>query len=178
MVNQSRAFILGRNWLMIAVVLFSLGSLPAAIKSPRLLARIARETPQPRPVQAGAQLKAAEQDAATINGARAFWGVGQSMLPLFGPDTAVVVQPVAYDAIRRGMTVVYVKSDGRVVAHSVIGEDRKGYIVQGLNNDEADAESVNEGNLLGVVVAAYAPSRRHTSAISGFPTPPANPPAP
>jgi hypothetical protein len=48
-----------------------------------------------------------------------------------------------------------VKKNGHVVAHSVIDEDGKGYVVQGVNNNEADTESVNESNLVGVVVAAY-----------------------
>jgi hypothetical protein len=56
------------------------------------------------------------------------------------------------------MTLVYTKRNGHVVAHSVIGEDAQGYVVQGVNNDEADRESVNERNLIGVVVAAYASS--------------------
>ncbi len=56
------------------------------------------------------------------------------------------------------MTLVYVKRNGHVVAHSVVGEDANGYVVQGVNNDEADRESVNERNLIGVVMAAYAAS--------------------
>ncbi len=128
----------------------------AGIKSERQLAAIMTHTPAPSIVTDGEQMKQAEQIAATIPGAQTFWGVGRSMEPLYAPNTAVVVKPVAYDQIKKGMTVVYQKRSGRVVAHSVVGEDRNGYIVQGMNNAEADAESVNESNLIGVVVAAYA----------------------
>ncbi|MBA3850609.1 MAG: hypothetical protein C0502_11555, partial [Opitutus sp.] len=52
----------------------------------------------------------------------------------------------------------YRKTNGRLVAHSVIGEDGRGYIVQGVNNDEADEVSVNERNIVGVIAAAYSAS--------------------
>ncbi|MFI5335869.1 MAG: hypothetical protein ACHQ5A_03745 [Opitutales bacterium] len=141
--------------LLVAAALCFVSPVSAGIKSARLLSRIATETPAPQIVSEGEQMKAAQKAAAAIAGAQTFWGIGHSMEPLYAPNTAVVVKPVAYDDIKKGMTVVYVKSNGRVVAHSVIDEDRKGYVVQGVNNDEADPESVNETNLIGVVVAAY-----------------------
>ena len=138
-----------------AAALFLAPSAQAGIKNARVLAKIAAQTPAPKIVTEGEQMKAAQKAAAAIDGAQTFWGIGHSMEPLYAPNTAVVVKPVAYDDIKKGMTVVYVKSNGKVVAHSVIDEDRKGYVVQGVNNDEADSESVNESNLIGVVVAAY-----------------------
>ena len=128
----------------------------AGIKSQRQLAAILNQTPAPQLVTEGEQLKQAEKTAAQIKDAFALWGVGQSMEPLYAPNTAVVVAPIKYDNVKKGMTVVYVKRNGRRVAHSVIGETRDGYLVQGINNDEADAEVVNEGNLVGVVVQAFA----------------------
>ena len=53
------------------------------------------------------------------------------------------------------MTLVYRKDNGKLVAHNVIGEDRKGYIVKGINNAEEDEESVNELNMVGMVYASY-----------------------
>ena len=130
----------------------------AGIKSDRQLAAIITQTPAPQIVAEGSQMKIAEQAAAAITGAQTFWGIGQSMQPLYNPNTAIVVRPIAYQDIKKGMTLVYTKRNGHVVAHSVIGEDSQGYVVQGVNNDEADRESVNERNLIGVVVAAYAAS--------------------
>jgi len=127
----------------------------AGIKSERQLSAILRHTPAAQLVTEGEQMKSAEEAAATIAGAQTFWGVGQSMQPLYAPSTAVVVRPIAYDDIKKGMTVVYTRRDGCVVAHSVVGEDAQGFVVQGVNNDEPDRESVNETNLVGVVVAAY-----------------------
>lgn len=128
----------------------------AGIKSQRQLNAIITQTPAPKLVTEGQQLQEAEKMAAQIQNATAFLGIGESMEPLYAPNTAVVVAPIAYDNVKKGMTVVYVKSNGRRVAHSVIGETRGGYLVQGVNNDEADAEVVNEKNLIGVIVQAYA----------------------
>lgn len=142
---------------MLVVVLMGLSvRVEAGIKSQRQLTAILNQTPAPHLVTEGEQLKQAEKTAAQIKDAFALWGVGQSMEPLYAPNTAVVVAPIKYDNVKKGMTVVYVKRNGRRVAHSVIGETRGGYLVQGINNDEADAEVVNENNLVGVVVQAFA----------------------
>ncbi len=139
--------------LTLAAVAIS-ASASAGIKSQRLLAKIAQNTPAPVVVDRGTEMKIAEVEAAK-SGATVLWGIGSSMEPLYAPNTAVVIKEMAYNQIKKGMTVVYRKSNGGYVAHSVIGEDRHGYIVQGVNNDEADAVSVNEKNLVGVITAAY-----------------------
>jgi signal peptidase I len=139
--------------LTLAVVATTL-SAQAGIKSPRLLAKIAQHTPAPVVVEKGSEMKLAEQAAKEIGGT-ALWGIGKSMEPLYAPNTAIVVKEIAYDDIKKGMTLVYRKANGRLVAHSVIGEDGRGYIVQGVNNDEADEISVNERNIVGVIAAAY-----------------------
>lgn len=139
--------------LTLAALAFATGA-TAGIKSKRLLAKIAEHTPAPVIVERGTEMALAEAAAAALGGTT-LWGIGRSMEPLYAPETAVVVKEVSYDAIKKGMTVVYRKANGRLVAHSVIGEDARGYIVQGVNNDEADAVSVNEKNLVGVIAAAY-----------------------
>lgn len=148
--------------LTLAVVAAAL-SASAGIKSPRLLTKIAQLTPAPVIVERGNEMKQAEAAAAQL-GATALWGVGTSMEPLYAPQTAIVVKEVAYNQIKKGMTVVYRKANGRYVAHSVIGEDARGYIVQGVNNDEPDEISVNEKNIVGVIAAAYSanPGTFHT----------------
>lgn len=153
--NLSRLF---RTTVIFATVALGLAATQAhaGIKSKRQLAAILQQTPVPHLVAEGEQMKEAEKTAAQIKNAVTLWGVGQSMEPLYAPNTAVVVAPIKYDDVKKGMTVVYVKHNGRRVAHSVIGETRDGYLVQGINNDDADTEVVNEGNLVGVVVQAYA----------------------
>lgn len=140
----------------LAGVCFAAVAAAGGIKSERHLAAIITHTPAPQIVAEGSQMKAADAAAAQMAGAQTFWGIGQSMQPLYAPNTAIVVQPIAYKEIKKGMTLVYTKRNGHVVAHSVIGEDAHGYVVQGVNNDQADRESVNERNLIGVVVTAYA----------------------
>jgi signal peptidase I len=128
----------------------------AGIKSERVLAAIIERTPAPRLVAEGTQLKTAEKFAATLPRAQALWGIGRSMEPLYAPNTAVVVQEMNYEDIKKGMTVVYVKNNGRRVAHSVVGETRGGFLVQGVNNDREDAELVTPENFIGVITGAFA----------------------
>lgn len=128
----------------------------AGIKSDRTLAAIISQTPSPRLVVEGSQLKTAESAAAVLPGAQAFWGIGRSMEPLYATNTAIVVQEIDYEHIKKGMTVVYLKSTGVRVCHSVVGETTGGYLVQGVNNDEEDAELVTPDNFIGVIVQAYA----------------------
>lgn len=147
-----------RHWGAFCAVFFAASVATAGIKSERQLAAIITQTPAPQIVEDGSQMRMAEQAAAGIAGAQTFWGIGESMQPLYNPNTAIVVRPIAYKDIKKGMTLVYTKRNGHVVAHSVVGEDAQGYVVQGVNNDQADRESVNERNLIGVVVSAYAAS--------------------
>ncbi len=128
----------------------------AGIKSERVLTAIIQNTPAPRLVAEGQQLKTAEKVAAGIPGAQALWGIGRSMEPLYATNTAVIVQEIKYDDLKKGMTVVYIKSNGRRVAHSIVGETRGGFLVQGVSNDEEDAELVTEKNFIGIVTQAFA----------------------
>lgn len=141
---------------MFMAVLGAAVSAHAAIKSERLLASILQQTPESTLVPAGEQLKFAEEAAAKIKGAEAFWGVGASMEPLFVHKTAIVVAPIKFKELKKGMTVVYLSRSGRMVAHSLTGDHPKGWIAQGVNNDEEDADFVTKENLVGVIVQAYA----------------------
>jgi hypothetical protein len=128
----------------------------AGITSERLLAAIIKQTPEPMLVPAGTQMKAAEAAAADIRGGIAFYGVGKSMEPLFASRTAIVVAPIKFKELKKGMTVVYMNSRGRMVAHSLKGDLPKGWIAQGVGNDEEDDDLVTKDNLIGVIVGAYA----------------------
>ncbi len=118
------------------------------------ISRCERYTPQPVLVCSKEAVELAKKESVKVGGDW-FVGGGKSMLPLFPEKTVVVTKPIKYDDVKKGMTLVYKKKSGKVVAHAVIGEDGNGYIVQGTNNEEPDAESVNENNLIGVVVKAY-----------------------
>lgn len=135
------------------------------IKSERLLSAILTNTPTSILVPGGKQWQRAEVAASEIRGAIAFWGVGESMEPLFPHHTAIVVAPMAFSELKKGMTVVYVTRTGRMVAHSLIGDVPAGWIAQGINNVEEDEELVTRENLVGVIVEAYSdiPSARRTA---------------
>ena len=127
----------------------------AGIKSEKLLAAIIKQTPQATLVTNGQQMKQAEAAAAQIMGAQAFWGVGASMEPLYPSHAAIVVAPIDYKELKKGMTVLYVNRRGRMVCHSLTGDLPKGWIAQGVNNDEEDDDLVTKRNLIGVIVQAY-----------------------
>ncbi len=117
--------------------------------------RVKQYTPAPVYVADNQSItKMAEVEGEKIGGDW-FYGRGNSMYPYYPANTAIVTKPIKYDDIKKGMTLVYRKRNGNLVAHVVIGEDGRGYIVQGVNNNEPDVESVNEKNLVGVVVKAY-----------------------
>jgi hypothetical protein len=125
------------------------------ITSERLLASIIQETPQSTLVARGQEMARAEAAAAAIRGAEALWGVGASMEPLYISRTAIVVAPVKFKDLKKGMTVVYLNGRGRRVAHVLTGDLPQGWIAQGLSNDEEDDDLVTPENLVGVIVQAY-----------------------
>ena len=145
---------LGRAVVAVAALLVVVKA-EAGIKSERLLSAILANTPAAVIVAHGQQMKEAEKAAAAIPGAETLWGVGSSMEPLYASSTAVIVAPVKFDELKKGMTVVYMNSRGRMVAHSLTGDMPKGWIAQGVNNDKADSDLVTKSNLIGVIVKAY-----------------------
>ena len=142
--------------LIVVAALLASGTAVAGIKSQRLLAAIFTHTPAPVIVTAGEQFKAATLAAALIPGADTLFGIGASMEPLYQPKTALVIAPVDFKSLKKGMTVVYRARRGHLVAHSLTGELPKGWIAQGINNAEEDDDLVTSRNLVGVIVAAYA----------------------
>jgi hypothetical protein len=140
---------------ILGAALVAATAVQAGIKSERLLAAIIKETPDATVVSAGEQMKRAEQAAAEIPGATAFWGVGRSMEPLYTSRTAIVVAPINFKHLKKGMTVVYTNSRGRMVAHSLTGDLPKGWIAQGVGNDKEDDDLVTKQNLVGVIVGAF-----------------------
>lgn len=83
-------------------------------------------------------------------------GTGNSMLPLYSSGTLLVVKPVAFEQLARGMSVVF-RKDNRNIAHVLVAKTRDGWRTTGLNNRRQDFITVNAGNIRGVVVAAFTP---------------------
>jgi hypothetical protein len=83
-------------------------------------------------------------------------GAGDSMAPVYGDGTILVIRPVAFNELREGMTVVYLNSEGRRVAHRLVQHEERGWRARGLNNPELDDELITPQNLLGQVYASLA----------------------
>jgi hypothetical protein len=87
-------------------------------------------------------------------GREALVGGGESMNPVYGDNTMLVVSPIEYSQLKAGMTVVYTNRFGRRVAHQLIAKESKGWRAQGINNPEEDNDLVTPDNLIGVVYAS------------------------
>ena len=98
----------------------------------------------------------AEKVAKADAGRATVIGSGESMRPIYGENTVLVISKIAYDDLKPGMQVAYANSAGRRVVHVLLAKDSQGWRVQGLNNAEEDSERVTRGNLIGVVYASFA----------------------
>lgn len=118
----------------------------------------ARTTPElPAPGTARREVwHDAELLAAIEPGRDVLFGAGDSMAPVYGDGTVLVIRPVAFEDLREGMTVVYLNSDGRRVAHRLVRREQEGWRAQGLNNREPDPELVTMENLVGQLYASLA----------------------
>lgn len=83
-------------------------------------------------------------------------GTGDSMAPVYGESTILVISRIAFEALQPGMTVAYANLRGRRVVHQLLVKDRRGWRIQGLNNATEDKERVTRENLIGVVYASLA----------------------
>ena len=98
----------------------------------------------------------AEQVAGRDFGRQTVVGSGDSMRPIYGDHTVLVLAPIEYSKLKVGMQVGYVNRLGRRVVHVLLAPDSSGWRVQGLNNEDEDRERVTRYNLIGVVYASFA----------------------
>lgn len=80
------------------------------------------------------------------------------MLPLYRDRTVIVIQRMSPALWVRGMTVVYIGTQGQMVAHMLLERTPRGWVAQGVGNDESDRALVKPGNYVGTVIKAYAPN--------------------
>ncbi|MBC8010319.1 MAG: hypothetical protein H7067_09500 [Burkholderiales bacterium] len=83
-------------------------------------------------------------------------GAGESMRPVYGENTVLVLQKIPYESLTPGMNVAYRNTSGRVVLHRLVAKDSAGWRAVGLNNPVEDAERVTPENVLGIVYASFA----------------------
>lgn len=89
-------------------------------------------------------------------GAFIICGRGNSMLPLYRSGTLLVVQPVAFDQLRRGMSIVF-QYEGRCITHLLVAKVGHAWRTTGLNNHRPDYIAVDACDIRGVVIAAFTP---------------------
>jgi hypothetical protein len=83
-------------------------------------------------------------------------GSGESMRPIYGENTVLVISKVNFADLKTGMQVAYMNKSGHRVVHVLLKPDALGWRVQGLNNALEDRERVTTHNLIGVVYASFA----------------------
>jgi hypothetical protein len=83
-------------------------------------------------------------------------GSGESMQPVYGDNSILVISKINYDDLRPGMTVAYLNQKNHQVVHQLLEKDVRGWRIQGLNNEEEDTDRVTRDNLLGVIYASLA----------------------
>ncbi|MBC8039180.1 MAG: hypothetical protein H7Y06_01410 [Opitutaceae bacterium] len=98
----------------------------------------------------------AERVAASDDGRVTVIGSGESMRPIYGENTVLVISKIDYADLKPGMQVAYVNQTGHRVVHVLLEADARGWRVQGLNNANEDKERVTRYNLIGVVYASFA----------------------
>ncbi len=116
--------------------------------------------PAPPPPSVGVSKNQAWRDAealAALDPSRmTVIGSGESMKPVYGENTVLVLQRVSFETLVPGMNVAYRNSAGRVVLHQLIAREGRSWRARGLNNQTEDVERVTPENLLGIVYAAFA----------------------
>lgn len=107
------------------------------------------------PLAGGDALNAARDLQDSGEGRQAGLGRGASMAPVYDDNTVLVITPIDFMDLERGMYVAYRNSQGRRVVHELIRRDGNGWIARGLGNDAQDTDRVTVYNLEGVVYGAF-----------------------
>ncbi len=118
-------------------------------------AKNADVTPPTSPLGGNEALKAAMELQDAGGGRQAGLGRGGSMEPLYDENSVLVISPIDFMDLERGMHVAYRNSQGKMVVHELIQRDGNGWIARGLGNDSQDRDRVTVYNLVGVVYGAF-----------------------
>jgi hypothetical protein len=82
-------------------------------------------------------------------------GGGNSMQPIYGDNTVLVIEPIAWDQLRAGMNVAYRDPFGNRIVHRLLYKQDGYWVAQGLNNPGPDKYPVMPKNLIGVVYGSF-----------------------
>ncbi len=79
-------------------------------------------------------------------------GNGESMKPIMGDNTIVIIKPVPVKDLKEGMIVAYKDNESNHVIHQLIIKMNDSGVVKGWNNKIVDEGFVTEDNLVGVIL--------------------------
>ena len=96
-------------------------------------------------------IRDAEKVAELSESWRVMRGAGNSMLPLYGENSVLLVEMTDFEYLGAGMIAVYRDTNGDLVAHQVRGRARDGWITQGINNRREDPSPVTTLNFVGTL---------------------------
>jgi hypothetical protein len=82
-------------------------------------------------------------------------GAGQSMAPIYGDNTILLIAPIAYTDLRPGMNVAYRNPAGDRIVHTLMYPENGYWVARGLNNPAPDRDYVTPQNLIGVVYGSF-----------------------
>jgi len=82
-------------------------------------------------------------------------GAGDSMVPLYGENSVLVVEKASFSKLSADMVVVYKDSEGDLVAHPLTSKAGSDWNARGINNQSQDPEKVSAENFVGVVFGVF-----------------------
>ena len=82
-------------------------------------------------------------------------GGGESMQPIYGNNTVMVIEPIEWSQLRPGMNVAYFTPFGDRIVHQLLYMKDGYWVAQGLNNPGPDKYPVTPKNLIGVVYGSF-----------------------
>jgi hypothetical protein len=106
-------------------------------------------------VDRGSVVQAALMTQGSEPGSKVGQGGGQSMAPIYGDNTLLVIEPIAWDKLRPGMNVAYSDPFGERIVHRLLYMKDGYWVAQGLNNPGPDKYPVTPKNLIGVVYGSF-----------------------
>lgn len=78
-------------------------------------------------------------------------GMGDSMAPLYGENTVILIGPIEFEDLEPGMNVAYRNRRHQIVIHQLVRKEGSAWVAKGINNPSEDREKVTRTNILGVV---------------------------
>ncbi len=98
-------------------------------------------------------------DANKVAAMKSSWsvmlGAGNSMTPLYGENSVLVVEKASFTQLSVGMVAVYKDSEGSLVAHPLTAKTGSDWVARGINNRGEDPERVSAENFVGVVFGVF-----------------------